>query len=378
MRPLTDLRPKPMIEVAGKPLLEHLLLELKRAGFERVLILTGYMGDAIRDYFGDGARLGLSIVYHHSPEDYDTGTRIAAAKAQIEPVFMLLYADNLWPIPFAAMQQNFAAAGAPAMVTLYRNDDKYSRSNCTIKDGFVGVYDKSRTAENLTHVDIGFMFMRREVLDLLSQENVNFEAALYPQLAAKKQLAAFETSHRYYSATSPDRLPRVETYLNQRPTALLDRDGVLNRKAQKADYVTSRENFHWCDGAKEALALLRKNNYRVIVISNQAGIARGMMTNEAVQDIHRHMAREAEAAGGFIDAVYYCPHHWDDNCECRKPKPGMLIKAQRDFSLNLSRCVFIGDDERDGQAADAAHCPFIKVDEEQDLLFAVKRLIQTT
>lgn len=375
MRPLSDLRPKPMIEVAGKPLLEHLLIELTRAGLTRVLILTGYMGDVISDYFGDGATWGMDLSYHHSPEDYDTGARLAAARDLLDPLLLLLYADNLWPLPFEAMCAAFARAATPAMLTAYRNDDNYSRSNCRLQDGLVSAYDKARAAPNLTHVDIGFLFLQRQVLDLLPPSPGNFEAVLYPKLAAAKQLAAFETSHRYYSATSPDRLPRVEAYLRPKPTVLLDRDGVLNEKAPKAEYVSSWKDFRWCKGALEALKLLRANGYRVIVISNQAGIARGMLTHEAVQDIHRHMAREAEAGGGFIEAVYYCPHHWDEACACRKPKPGMLLAAQRDFSLNLSRCVYIGDDPRDGVAAEAAHCPFIPIDGKRDLLAAVKCLI---
>ncbi len=375
MRPLSDLRPKPMIEVAKKPLMEHLLLELKSIGLTDVLILIGYKGNVIRDYFGDGSQWGLNITYHQSPENYETGTRLVAARALLSPLFLLLYADNLWPIPFDAMCAAFRAAGTRAMLTVYRNDDHYSRSNCTMNNGLVSLYNKSRTAPDLTHVDIGFLFIERDVIDGLPKENHNLEAVLYPQLAAAHQLAAFETEHRYYSATSPDRLPRVEAYLNPRKTVFLDRDGVLNDKPPQAHYVCQWKDFHWRPGAREALRFLRERNCRVIVISNQAGIARGMMTHDDAQDIHTRMAREAEAEDGFIDAIYYCPHHWDENCSCRKPKPGMLLAAQRDFSLNLSRCLFIGDDIRDGEAADAAHCPFRLVGEEDNLFDVVNNLV---
>jgi histidinol-phosphate phosphatase family protein len=375
MRPLSDLRPKPMIEVAGKPVLEHLLLELKRSRVTRVLILTGYLGEVIETYFGDGARLGMTISYHRSPDDYETGARLAAARALFDPLFFLLYADNLWPIPFEAMCQTFASAGAPAMVTAYHNIDRFTRSNCAVESGRLSVYDKARTAPNTTHVDVGFMFLRRDVLDLLPEGGGNFEAHVFPRLVAARELAAFETGHRYYTATSPELLPRVAAYLSRRRTALIDRDGVLSRKPPKAQYVRHWDEFQWCDGALEALTLLRQHDYRVIVISNQAGIARKMLSEETLRDIHRRMAGEAEAHGGFIDAVYHCPHHWDDDCACRKPKPGMLLSAQRDFALNLSRCVFIGDDPRDGEAAAAAHCPFIPVTADRSLLAVVRDLM---
>jgi histidinol-phosphate phosphatase family protein len=92
-------------------------------------------------------------------------------------------------------------------------------------------------------------------------------------------------------------------------------------------------------------------------------------------DIHRRMVRETSLAGGSIEAIYYCPHNWDDGCECRKPKPGMLFQAQRDFNLDLSRTLFIGDDERDAQAADAAGCLSLLVSEQKTLLEVVRELI---
>src|SRR5439155_13854238 len=127
-------------------------------------------------------------------------------------------------------------------------------------------------------------------------------------------------------------------------------------------------------GARAALRLLRQAGYLVIVVSNQAGIARGAMTDSDLDRIHDRMKAEAAAAGGRIDAVYHCPHNWDEGCECRKPKPGMLFSAQRDFNLDLSRTPFIGDDERDAQAADAGGCPSVLVSEQKSLLDVVREL----
>jgi len=114
----------------------------------------------------------------------------------------------------------------------------------------------------------------------------------------------------------------------------------------------------------------------VWVGSNQAGIARGAMTEADLLDIHRRMVRETVQAGGRIDVIYYCPHNWDEGCECRKPRPGMLFQAQRDLNLDLSRTPFVGDDERDAQAADAAGCPSVLVSEQKTLLEVVGQLLQ--
>ncbi|MGH9286168.1 MAG: HAD-IIIA family hydrolase, partial [Acidimicrobiales bacterium] len=127
-------------------------------------------------------------------------------------------------------------------------------------------------------------------------------------------------------------------------------------------------------GALEALRLLAGAGYRVLVVSNQAGIARGEMTEADLAGVTAHMVAEAEAAGGRIDAVYHCPHGWDDGCACRKPAPGMLLAAQRDHHLDLTRALFAGDDDRDAQAAAAAGCPFTQVSEARSLLDVARQL----
>ena len=99
------------------------------------------------------------------------------------------------------------------------------------------------------------------------------------------------------------------------------------------------------------------------------------MTVDDLAAVHRRLCGEAEAAGGRIDRIYYCPHGWDEGCACRKPAPGMLFQAQRDHHLDLTRTTFLGDDERDGQAADAAGCPFGLVTESEPLLAHAERLL---
>jgi histidinol-phosphate phosphatase family protein len=113
----------------------------------------------------------------------------------------------------------------------------------------------------------------------------------------------------------------------------------------------------------------------VIVVSNQAGIARGAMTEADLEAVHRKLRAEAEEAGGRIDAIYYCPHGWDEWCDCRKPNPGMLFRAQREHHLDLTRTTFIGDDERDAEAAIAAGCTPVLVSDQLTLGTVVAELV---
>ncbi len=369
LRPFTDTRPKPMFEINGAPFLEYLIEQVRDQGFERVLLLLGWLPDVIQDHFGTGRRWGVRIEYSVSDVGDDTGRRLKLAEPRLDRHFLLLYGDNYWPMRFGEMWERFRTTDTSAMITIYRNRDGYTRDGVLVDaDDRVVVYDKSRLQPNLRGVEIGYAIVDRSVVAALPTENVCFEAAAYPSLATRRQLLAYQTDHRYYSIGSLDRVPLTERFLAREPTIIVDRDGVLNRKPPRAAYVRRWGDWEWLPGAREALRLLRQIGYRVVVVSNQAGIGRRLMTETDLHHIHARMQVEALAAGGRLDAVYYCPHGWNDGCECRKPRPGMLFQAQRDLSLDLTRTVFVGDDDRDREAANAAGCPFALVTDEQSFL----------
>ena len=131
----------------------------------------------------------------------------------------------------------------------------------------------------------------------------------------------------------------------------------------------------WLAGAKTAIKKLNDAGYFIILISNQAGISRGIMSHEDFKIVQKKMEDDLSEIGAHIDAVYYCPHGWDEGCECRKPKPGMLYQAQKDYSINLPECVMVGDDERDIITAHNANMKGILVNDEYTLLDAVKDIL---
>lgn len=376
LRPLTLTRPKPMIDILGKPFLEYQIEQLREQGFKRVLLLLGYLPEVVRDYFSDGRRWGIKIEYSVSAVDDETGRRLKLAEPFLESCFLLLYCDNYWPMSMQRMWQRYVALGAPAMITVYSNKDGYTRNSVRVEaDGFVSIYDKSCSHPGLNGVEISYAIVSKKVIRPLSDANLLFETTVYPTLAARRELSAFVTDHRYLSIGAHHRLPITEDFFRRKKAVILDRDGVLNRRPPQAQYVRSRADFQWLPGALAALKMLHGAGYRVMVVSNQAGIARGAMSEADLAEIHRAMKEEAGAAGGKIDAVYYCPHDWDAGCECRKPMPGMLFQAQRDFNLDLSRTYFVGDDGRDGEAAERASCLFAKVSHDRPLIDWVKDLL---
>lgn len=135
---------------------------------------------------------------------------------------------------------------------------------------------------------------------------------------------------------------------------ILDRDGVINQDSP--DYIKSPEEWQPIEGSIEAIARLCRAGYRVYVATNQAGIARGLLSEAALQEIHRRMESEVQEFGGRISAIFYCPHHPDDHCQCRKPEPGMLLQAAEHAGVDISQQIYIGDSMKDIEAARAAGC----------------------
>jgi D-glycero-D-manno-heptose 1,7-bisphosphate phosphatase len=243
--------------------------------------------------------------------------------------------------------------------------------------GYVVLYDKSRQEENLSGVDIGFFIINKKVLELMPDTNFSFEKEILPELINKKQLAGYLTDHKYYSIGKIERLPITEKFLKPKKVIFLDRDGVINKKPPKADYVKSWNEFEFLPGSIEAINILTKNGYDIYIISNQAGIARGMMTENDLKEIHEKMKNELKKHSAKISSdIYYCPHGWDEGCECRKPKPDLFFQAAREHHIDLTKTIFIGDDERDLQAGNAADCKTILVTHNKSFLEIVKDLVK--
>ena len=376
LMPLTKDRPKPMVEIHGKPFLEYLIDLLKESGITRVLILTGHMAEKISDYFGDGSRFGIEISYHYSEPEAETGARLRNAKGLIDDEFLLLYCDNYWPLRLQKLQAFHRTHGSTATMVVYSNKDKYSKNNVHVgQDDIIELYDKSRTAENLNGIDVGFFLLKKSALELLPEGNPSFEAEILPQLVEKKQLAGFFTDHRYYTIGSLERFEQAVEFLKPKKIVLLDRDGVINKKAPKAEYVKTWSEFQFIPGALDAIAELTQKGYGLYILTNQPGIARESLSENDLHDIHEHMLTEIREKGGEIAGIYVCPHGWDDGCECRKPKPGMLFQAAREHRFDLTKAVYVGDDGRDGEAAEAADTQFIMVPSDIGIAAAVDKLL---
>lgn len=155
----------------------------------------------------------------------------------------------------------------------------------------------------------------------------------------------------------------------------LDRDGVINQ--ERKNYVKNLNEFMILDGVADAIKILKQNNFLVIVITNQSAINQHLLSVEMLNTIHAHLHDYLKKNGTSIDAIYYCPHLPEDNCSCRKPKPGLLLQAAQDFQINLEKSWMIGNADTDVSAAMAAGCNYILLKKDQSLLQAVKKFIDS-
>ncbi len=367
MRPFTYTAPKSMFPIGGKPFLEYLLLLLKQNDIIDILLLVGYLHENIKDYFGDGSTWGLKIKYSYLPPDADTGARLKNAFKHLNHHFLLLYADNFWPLRLSELIKLYQEKNLLALVTVYSNVDHYSQNNILVEDGLAKVYDRKRQISGLNGVDIGFFILKKEVLHLLPESNSSFEDIAIPELVKQKQLAGFYTHHRYYGLSNLERVKNIENYFNFKKVVFLDRDGVINQKPAPADYVKKWEEFMFLPQAKKALKRLCGARFWLFIVTNQSGVARGMMSWQDLDTIHQRMLKDLATDGIKIKGIYSCLHGWDEDCFCRKPKAGLLYRAAAENAIELYDSFFIGDDERDIIAGKSAGCRTVYIGNQSNL-----------
>ncbi len=357
LRPITDEIPKPMVPIHGRPFLEYLIEQLRGGGVETVLLLAGYRGEQILDHFRHAEGVYVTL----QPEEWETGRRLKAASELLHPQFLLLYGDNFAPVslPWLAGRHEYAKAALTATVCQKKDGGNVIMN----KDGMIELYCPGIIGES--HTEIGYMIVERDpaLAMQFTLEEHNWGSGSFSmvisQLAIKGKVAAFDPGCPYWSISDPERLKLTAEMLRPKKVILLDRDGVLNEKAPKGEYVTRRQDFRWIKENVEALRELAKDDFAFIVLTNQASIGRGMACRADVDDMHLWMSEWLRQRAVNVKDVFVCPHHWDDNCRCRKPLPGMFFDAAKKHNIRLDRCIYVGDDERDQTAAIRAGCRFL-------------------
>jgi len=211
LRPITEEIPKAMTPVHGKPFLEHQLNLLKRHGISDIVLCVGYLGERIKEYFGDGRKLGVKIRYSEETGGL-LGTAGAIKNAQdfLEEVVFVTYGDAYLILDYREVMRYFKKSNKLGLMVVYKNLDKYDRSNVVVEENMVKIYSKKRRAPNMIYIDFGVSVLRKKALDLIPKGKVTDLEELYRELIGRKELLAFETDQRFYEIGSAEGLEEFE------------------------------------------------------------------------------------------------------------------------------------------------------------------------
>lgn len=381
---LTDI-PKPMCPIAGKPLLERQIELAAAYSIREIFLLEGHLAHVISDYFGDGSKWGVKI--HHITEDKPLGTAgaLSVIKDRLKSRFMVFYGDVVMDFDIAAMQAFDAKHQGIGSLLVHPNNHPYDSDLLEVKNGRVAAiypkpHEEGRSYHNLVNAAV-YIFSPEVFRYLEPGVPQDFGKDVFPRiLAGAGELYAYKSAEYIKDMGTKDRLPKICADVesgkvsrlnrkNPRPAVFLDRDGVLIKDMDKNPVAA---NFEMLPGAAEAVKKINESGMLAIVATNQPMIAKGFVSFEAVDEVHKLMEMRLGEAGAYVDDIYMCPHHPERGfegeipelkieCDCRKPKPGMLLRAAADYHVDLSKSWMIGDRESDMLAGKNAGCRTVLV-----------------
>lgn len=375
-----DVIPKPMLEISGYPILYHQMMNLKKNGITDITVIIGHLGNVIKDYFGDGKQFGLNISYVEEDSQKPLGTAgsLYFLKDKLKENFVFLLADVFIDIDFEKMEQYHIANNADVTLLTHPNGHPFDSDLVVEEGGVVKAFDyksNDRTTYNYKNlVNAGVMIFSPSVFKYLTElRKYNYEKDIIVPLINEGKVVSYKSSEYAKDMGTPERYRRVQedynsgicdakNLANKQKAIFLDRDGTIN---EYVGFLRKEEDFRLIPGVSEAIKKINNSGYLAIVVTNQPVIARGEVTEEELEEIHKKMETLLGLDGAYIDDIYYCPHHPDKGfegeipelkieCDCRKPKTGMLEKAAREHNIDLSSSIMIGDSTLDIKMAENA------------------------
>ncbi len=358
---------KPMAPVVGRPFLRFILDQLDEARFDRAVVADGYRREQIEEFFG-GVYRGLQVAYSPEGEPLFTGGAVKQALAKCENDWVFVLNGDTWlDVDFAAMEAVAAeapdAVKAVIAVKRMRDFERYGTVDVDAEGRITAFHEKKPCADGL--INAGVYLLRHGALDAMPKK-FSLENDFFEKVVAEGALMSCECVGGFIDIGVPEDYELAQTMLaplaRSWKLAMFDRDGTIN---VDTGHLFEPEKLELIPETVAEMARYAADpDYKVVVVTNQAGIAKGLYTEGDMRDLHRHMEDELEKLGARVDAWYFCPHHPDFTgaCACRKPAPGMLLAAMRDFDADAANCVMYGDRPSDEAAAEAAGVEFIRVE----------------
>lgn len=386
--------PKPMIKIGEMPILEREIACLREQGFSDIILTVGYLADVIMDYFGDGSKIsqvtgepfGVHIHYYLEKEPLGNAGALFKIKDELTEDFLLINGDMVFDVDFKRFAAYHKEHGGLATLFTHPNGHPYD-SGLIISDGKNAVVrwlnrEDKRQGYYKNRVNAGLHMISPKLLEEadITEERVDLDRQLLKPLAGTGKMYAYDSPEYVKDMGTPERYEQVcrdyqnglvhaRNLRNRQKAIFMDRDGTINKYV---GFLRNIEEFELLPGVEDAIERINTEGYLAIVVSNQPVIARGEVTEKELWEIHNKMETLLGEQGAYLDGIYYCPHHPEKgfegeipelktDCPCRKPKPGMLLKASRDYNIDLSQSWMIGDSENDIEAGQQAGCRTILI-----------------
>lgn len=399
--------PKPLIPIDGMPILEREIRMLAAQGFKDIILTVGYLADQIIKYFGDGSQLGVQIDYFVEEQPLGNAGALFRLRDKIgEEPFLLLNADAAFHVDFNRMLDFHKKHGG--LVTLFTHPNSHPYDSGLIIADADGKVEKWLAKEDErpqwydNRVNAGLHIMDPKILDQFAEKvdlegKVDLDRQILKPLCGTGEMYCYDSPEYVKDMGTPKRFHQVEAdyqngvveaknLKNKQKAIFLDRDGTINKYV---GFLRNIDDFELIDGVAEAIRQINESGYLAIVVTNQPVIARGEVSWEELNEIHKKMATLLGKKGAYVDGIYICPHHPDKgfegerpeykiDCDCRKPKPGLLLNAAKDFNIDLSQSIMIGDSDRDVEAGINAGCKSsikIESNEANGLLNATRTIL---
>ena len=394
--------PKPMIVIAGKPILEHQIEILKKQGYTDIILSIGHLGDKIVSYFGNGDKFGVSISYVKEDRPLGTAGALALIKDILTEDFLLINGDIIFNIDIRRFREYHYDKGGVATIFTHPNDHPYDSGIIISKDSVVlkWLHKEDERQWYKNRVNAGLHMLSPKIFDLPifnQSEKIDLDRDVLKNLIQTEDLICYDSPEYAKDMGTPERFYEVEKDIingkvksrsldNKQKAIFLDRDGTLNKYV---GFLRNIKDLELISGVCDAIKKINRSDYLAIVVTNQPVIARGEVTIKEIDEIHNKLETLLGNEGAYIDALYYCPHHPDRGfegeikelkieCDCRKPKPGLFFTAAEEYNIDLKNSWMIGDSENDIKAGEAAGCKCIKIGDEElakNLLDAINMIM---